>query len=364
MRANVVRVILQRGRANRFVRVLRIGLGAIVVRLLGHVVSAVALPDELADLRERLIGYTRRIGSHVGDQADGALTGQLDPLVELLRDHHRLLDGEARSLLQLARNERRNRALLALFRRHRADDPLCRLQIGEHFVGFCLVANLDVGAVALEETGVELWRHGASEPRRHVPVLFRNEGEDLPLAIAHELQRDRLHAAGAQSAANLVPEQRADLVADQTIEHATRLLGVDHLLVDRRRLVERRQHALLRDLVEHQAADLLAVTAAELFRQVPSNRLPFAIGVGRHKDLGRVLRSVLQFLEDLLATRDDFVRRLESILDVHTELAFGQIADVAHRGDDLVVLAEIFIDRLRLCGRFDHHQCLGHNQPN
>ncbi len=37
-------------------------------------------------------------------------------------------------------------------------------------------------------------------------------------------------------------------------------------------------------------------------------------------------------------------------------LLFGQIADVAHRGHDLVVLAEIFIDGLRLCRRLDHDE--------
>ena len=44
------------------------------------------------------------------------------------------------------------------------------------------------------------------------------------------------------------------------------------------------------------------------------------------------------------------------VVDVDAELALGQIADVPHRGDDLVILAEIFVDGLRLCGRFDHHE--------
>ena len=69
-----------------------------------------------------------------------------------------------------------------------------------------------------------------------------------------------------------------------------------------------------------------------------------------------LLRRVLQLLEDLLAAGDDFVRRLEPFVDVDAELALRQIADVPHRGDDLVVLAEIFVDGLRLRRRLDDDQ--------
>ena len=126
----------------------------------------------------------RRVGSHVGDEADGAFARQLDALVELLRDHHRLLDREARRLLQLAGDERRNRALLALLGRDRRDDPVRLLQVGEDGVRFGLVADLDVRAVLLEELGVELRRHRPGQPRREVPVLLGDERADLALAIA------------------------------------------------------------------------------------------------------------------------------------------------------------------------------------
>ena len=53
-----------------------------------------------------------------------------------------------------------------------------------------------------------------------------------------------------------------------------------------RRVLERGEHALLRDLVEHQAADLLAIAAAELLGEVPADRLALAVRVGRDEDLG------------------------------------------------------------------------------
>ena len=342
-------------------RVLRIRLRSIENRLLGHVLRAIPLPDELTDIRQRLIRHAGRVGSHVGNQTDGPFARKLDALVELLRDHHRLLDRKPRGLLELARDERRNGALLPLLCRDGADDPVRLLQVGEDRVGFRLVANLDVRAILFQKTRIELRRHFRGEMRRDVPVLLGDEALDLAFAIDDQLQRNRLDAAGAQAAAHLVPEQRADLVADQPIEHASRLLRVDHLLVDGRRVLHRREDTLLRDLVEHQAPDLLLVPGAELFGQMPADRLPFAVGVGRDVDLGGAFRGVLQLLEDLLPARDDLVGRLESFLDVHTQLALGEVAHVPHRGHDLVVSAQIFIDGFRLRRRFHHDQCLCHD---
>ena len=337
-------------------RVLGIGLRLVVNRLLGHVVGPELLPDVLAHVGQRLVGDAGRVGSHVGDETHGAFTRQLDALVELLRDHHRLLDREARRLLQLAGDERRNRALLAFLGRDRRDGPVRLLQVLEDGVRFGFVPDLDVRAVLLEELGVELRRHRPGQPRGQVPILLGDERADLAFAIDDDLEGDRLHPAGAQAATDLVPEDRTDLVADQPVEDPARLLRVDHLLVDLRRLVECREHTLLGDLVEHQAANLLAIPGAQFLGEMPANGLPFAVRVGCDEDLCGFLGGRLQLRHHLLAARDDFVRRLEPFFDRHPELALGQIADVPHRGDDLVVLAEIFVDGLRLCRRLHHDE--------
>ncbi len=127
-------------------------------------------------------------------------------------------------------------------------------------------------------------------------------------------------------------------------------------------MLQRGKHPFLRDLVEHQAADLLPVARAKLFGQVPANRLAFAVRVGRDEDFVGFLRGILQFLQDFLPARDHFVGRLEILLDVHAQLALGQITDVTHRRHHLVIAPEIFVDGLRLCGRFDHDECLCHRE--
>ena len=195
----------------------------------------------------------------------------------------------------------------------------------------------------LDELGFELRRLLAGERREQVPVFLRHELRNFLLAIANQLQRDRLHAARAQAAADLVPQQRADLVADEPIEHAPRLLRIDHLQIDRARMLHRFLHRLLGDLVEHQAVDLFLLRP-ELFGQMPADRFAFAIGVGRDVDVGRILRRALQLGDHFLARRDRFVHRREIIIDVDAKLALRQIADVSHRREHFVVASEIFID--------------------
>ena len=114
--------------------------------------------------------------------------------------------------------------------------------------------------------------------------------------------------------------------------------------------------ALLRDLVELDALDR-ELAALELLREVPRDRLAFAIGVGREQDGVGVLGGRLELGEDLLLALDDLVRLGEVVLDVDAHL-LGQILDVTLGGEDLVAGAEVLLDGLRLGRRLDDDECL------
>ncbi len=189
--------------------------------------------------------------------------------------------------------------------------------------------------------------------------LVGHERFDRAFAIADQLQGHRLDAAGAQAATDLVPEQRADLVTDKPVEDAARALRGHHLLVDGTRMVEGVLNGLLGDFVEGQPVNL-ALLALQFLNQVPADGLALAVGVGRDVNVRRVFRGLLELLDDLLARFDGFVLLGEVVVDVHTQLALGQIADVTHRRDDLVVAAEIFVDGLRLRRRLDHDERFSH----
>ena len=202
---------------------------------------------------------------------------------------------------------------------------------------------------------VEFGRLRPGQAGEQVPVLDGHELQDLALPIGDQLQRDRLHAAGAQPTPDLVPEQRADLVAHEAVEHAPRPLCGDHPHVDGPRMLQRILNRLLGDFVEREAVNL-ALLALQLLNEVPADRLALAIRVGGDVDVGRVLRRVLQLFNDLLARLDGFVRFGELVVDVDAQLALGQIADVSHRRDDRVVAPKVLADGFRLCRRLDHDE--------
>src|SRR6185437_8592268 len=59
------------------------------------------------------------------------------------------------------------------------------------------------------------------------PVFNRIESANLSFALDNESQRHGLHAARRKAAAHFMPEQRRNLVADKTVQHAAGLLRVD-----------------------------------------------------------------------------------------------------------------------------------------
>ena len=152
-----------------------------------------------------------------------------------------------------------------------------------------------------------------------VPVLGRDEGDPLALALDDEPRRDRLHPARGEAARDLLPQDGRDLVAVQPVEDAPRLLRVHESLVDDARVLERTRDRLSRDLVEHHAAD--RNLRLQHLDEVPGDRLSLAILVRREQELVRVLQVLLQLGDDLLLARVDDVVRLEPLVDVDAERA-------------------------------------------
>ena len=89
---------------------------------------------------------------------------------------------------------------------------------------------------------------------------------------------------------------------------------------------------------------------------MPGNGLALAVKVCRQVELVALFGRRLQLRDDALLARHDVVGRLEVVLDIDIQTLRGQIADVAHRGLDLVIRAQVLIDRLGLGGRLDDDQ--------
>ena len=188
-----------------------------------------------------------------------------------------------------------------------------------------------------------------------MPVFLRLERLDLRLPVADHARSDGLHAARGQALLDLHPQQRADLVAHQAVEHAARLLRIDQLLIDGARLLDGALDRLFRDLVEFHAARAVRVDAQDV-RQVPGDRLALAVRVGRENDGLGASGLLADALEHLAAAPDRDILGFKVVLNIDAQLGLGQVADVAVGGLHLVRPAQELGDGARLGGRLHNHQ--------
>ena len=195
------------------------------------------------------------------------------------------------------------------------------------------------------------------------PVLLRQERADLLLALADHAQRRALHAPRRQSAAHLLPQERGKIEADQIIERAARLLGVDELERQSARLPDRRADGVARDFVEHHAMHVLAVEIAARLQdllEVPGDRLALAIRVGRQIQRLRLVQRARDGLDVPLVLVEQLVLHPEAVVGIDRALLGHQVTHVPVGGEHLEIAAQILLDRLGLGGRFDYDQIVCH----
>src|SRR3712207_5466374 len=108
---------------------------------------------------------------------------------------------------------------------------------------------------------------------------------------------------------------------------------------------DRLLHGVAGDLAELDAVDWLAAWDAGRLSDMPGDRLALAVGVGRQVDrIGRLDR-LLERGDDLLFALGHLVDRYEPAVDIDAEIAFRQVAHVAHRGLDTKTAPQIFLNR-------------------
>ena len=77
-------------------------------------------------------------------------------------------------------------------------------------------------------------------------------------------KRHRLHSPGGDSLLDSLPQHRTRLISYQPIEHSTRLLCFDELLVDGAGMLNGIAHCVARDLVKEHSAHGRAASALDL----------------------------------------------------------------------------------------------------
>ena len=131
-------------------------------------------------------------------------------------------------------------------------------------------------------------------------------------------------------------------------------------MIDLARVGDRLLHGIARDLAELDPKDRLAAWNTGGLGDMPGDRLALAIRVGREIDCVSGPDRFLQRRDDLFFAFGYLIHRHEAAVDIHAQVALGQIAHMAHGRFDAIAGAEIFLNRLRLGGRLNDHELVCH----
>ena len=117
-------------------------------------------------------------------------------------------------------------------------------------------------------------------------------------------------------------------------------------------------HRLLGDRVEGHAVDRLRqrLFLAQQFLHMPADRFALSIGVGREDQAVGRLRRVLNILQPLRLVGIKLPLHREAVIRIDRAVLGRQVANVTIACQNLEIATEIFLDRLRLGGRFHNHQ--------
>ena len=351
------------GRTDRLMRLLGVlRLDLIFTRDARHIFGAEFLADHRARGRHRLRRDIDAIGTHVGDEAR-RFAANIDAFIKALGEAHGVFRRHAQFarglLLQGGGGERRIGMALGRLGLDRLNRE-CRLfkRLFEIF-GLRPGANVEPGdflAISPDEAGGKGLVGLIAQKSHQRPIFARLEFLDFQLAVANQPQRDRLHPASGFRAGQFAPQYRGKVEADQIIQRAAGEIGLDQAHVDLARMFHRLQDGVLGDGVEHHALDRLVLQyflGAQDFEHVPGNGLSLAIRIGGEDDAVRGFDQSRYVGEALAGLAVHFPQHFEIIVWIDRAVLGRQIAHMAERGYDLKVLAQIFVDRLGLGGRFD-----------
>ena len=185
------------------------------------------------------------------------------------------------------------------------------------------------------------------------PVFLRDELRDLLLPLRHQPDGHGLHTSGGQAAADLLPQQRGELIAHDAIQRAARLLRVHQILIDGAGVLDGILHHLFGDLVEGDALRLVLRQLQQVL-QMPADGLALAIRVGGQEHGLALAGGGFEILDDVLFALDGAVIGFKVVVHVHAQLALGQVAQMSHAGLDHIIGSQIFADGLGL-GRGLHN---------
>ena len=187
------------------------------------------------------------------------------------------------------------------------------------------------------------------------PVFLALECADLIFTIHHQTGSNTLDTAGRQTAAHLLPQQGRKLIANDTVQNSSGLLGIHQIIVDLTGLTDGLGDRFLGDGIEGDPVGLFLGQLQKL-GQMPCDGLALTVRVRcQIYRFGRTGSST-QFIDQFFFSGYGNIFRRKIMLQIHTHGAFGQVTQMTHTGLDHIVIAQVFSNGFCLGGGFYNHK--------
>ena len=152
-----------------------------------------------------------------------------------------------------------------------------------------------------------------------------------------------------------MPQKRAELVSDDPVKHAARLLRVDEIHIYAAGRRHPGLHRVFRYFIERDSF-YLAVRYVDDGEQMPRYRLSLTVGV-RCEIYGLgFFRFCSEHIAEIGLFPDIDVFRGEAVLYIDSERALRQVSYVTDRCYDLVSFSEIVFERPGLAGGLNYNK--------
>ena len=191
----------------------------------------------------------------------------------------------------------------------------------------------------------------------NVPIFFGNKGFNILLTHDHHACGNALHAPRGKALFHLGPQQRADFIAHQAVQHTACLLRIHPAHINGTGILNGVLDGALGNLMELNAARLLQIHAQHL-AQVPGDGFPLAVRVGCQINFRSGARFLADAGQNVSAAANGNVFQCKVMIHVHPDLGLGQVAHMSLGGFHLVALAQILGNGARLGGRLHDNQFL------
>ena len=179
------------------------------------------------------------------------------------------------------------------------------------------------------------------------PEFLRLEIAYLLLAVNDYPCRDRLDSSGGKTVSDPFPEHGTQLISDDTVKYPSRLLRIYKIHIDGTGSLYSRLDRFLCNFIESHAKSLF-YRNIEHRCKMPCYSLALTVRVGRKEDHVRLLRLFPYLLDKVSLSAYVYIVSLKAIVDVHSECALRQVAEMPLAGYHTVSRAEIPLYSSRL----------------